>query len=131
MRKMRVYKVNSGHIHLVNSKPKALIVCVMGSASSSGWTQAELGPWVYVTPPVDGIYDFDLIANPPTGTALQVITPIAAATAFPDPPTDIKGIRIHATSNNLEILLDTNSSIDFPDADVKPAGIFPWPDISG
>ena len=127
---MRLYKVNSCQLSVVNSEPKALVIQVMGSASSTGWTRVELGPWVYVTPPADGIYDFDLIGKPPFGMALQVITPVATSTTFPDPPTNFKGVRIHATSNHVESTLDDNSQIEFPDAGIITTGIFPWPGVS-
>jgi len=127
---MRLYKVNSCEVSVVNSEPKTLVIHVMGSASSTGWTQVELGAWVYITPPADGIYDFDLIGKPPFGMALQVITPVATSTTFPDPPENFKGVRIHATSNNLESIIDNKPPIDFPDAGIITSGIFPWPGVS-
>jgi hypothetical protein len=123
----RAYKVNNVHIHLVNSKPTSLIICVIGSVTSSGWSHAELSPWVYISPPADGIYDFDFLATPPTGIALDVITPIAVATAFPKPPVGLKGVRIHASANSLEGLITGNSYLEFPDADVKLLGGDYWP----
>ena len=123
----RLYKVNNVHIHLVNSNPTSLIICVIGSATTSGWSRVELGAWVYITPPADGIYDFDLMAAPPTGIALDVITPVAVATAFPKPPVGLKGVRIHASANKIEALIGDTSRLEFPDAGVKLLGGEYWP----
>lgn len=125
----RVYKVASVQAQIVKSNPPALVVCAIGAVSSSGWKNPALSPWVYIVPPADGIYDFDFVATPPDGISFPVITPIAVADVFLDPPRGLKGVRIHATANNLEALIDHKLAAEFPDAGAKPLGdgTAPWP----
>ena len=126
----KIYKINSAQIHLVKSRPESLIICVIGSVGSSGWENPELSPWVYVSPPADGIYNFDFVATPPTAPSLTVVLPIATAGVFPEPPANMKGVRIHSSSNAIEIMLDANSDLSFPDAGVQllNSGL-PWPGV--
>jgi hypothetical protein len=125
----RVYKVNFAAAYIVASNPKSLVIFALGSVSSSGWTNPELVPWIYIVPPADGIYDFDMEATPPSGINTPVITPIAVGGLFPSPPKGLKGVRIHGTANEVVVLLDKRNEIEFEDAKVKPmgGGNFPWP----
>jgi hypothetical protein len=125
----RVYRILSVDIKLLKSFPPVLAISALGQVSSSGWTNPQLSPWIYITPPADGIYDFDFIATPPTEISLPAFFPIAAVATWPDPPTGLKGVRIHATSNAMEALFCDDCSIDFPDANAKVCGdgVTPWP----
>lgn len=65
-----------------------------------------------MTPPEDGIQDFDFLAIPPEGIVLTVIRPIVAevvATADPlnywGPGKPLRGVRVHAQTGSLEALL--------------------------
>src|SRR3546814_9149510 len=42
-----------------------LIVEVQGLAPTLGWTNVRLDPHVYITPPDDGVQDFDLVGDRP------------------------------------------------------------------
>src|SRR3546814_7919441 len=42
-----------------------LIVEVEGLAPTLGWTNVRLDPHVYITPPDDGVQDFDLVGDRP------------------------------------------------------------------
>lgn len=53
-------------------------------------------------PPQDGIQDIDFTATPPSGYALQIISPIAASVVLPDYPAWLKGVRVHARFNSVE-----------------------------
>ena len=63
----KVYSVE--HIGLAESEAN-LIICASGLTNSSGWGNSGLSPWAYVDTPADGIQDFDLVAEPPTGIVL-------------------------------------------------------------
>lgn len=128
---VKAYKINSVEMRVLNSTPKTLAVFAVASVTSSGWCCPRLVPWVYVAPPVDGVYDFDLVATPPSGIALDVITPIAIADTFAAPPSGFKGVRIHASANAVEALIAGTNAVDFSDAGSKPLwdGDLPWPDI--
>ena len=126
----KALNVEKVSLHIVRTKSDSLAIWAVGSVTSSGWTNARLSPYYYITPPADGIYDFDLEATPPTGIALAVISPIAATLVVPTLPSWLKGVRIHASANNLQALLPGEF------LEIKAGGIsllwdghLPWPDV--
>ncbi|MCR9140364.1 MAG: hypothetical protein NXI27_30655 [Alphaproteobacteria bacterium] len=102
-----VYSVQDVHFHISKSNPPQLIVHAIGMTSTSGWTGGNLLPRQYVTPPSDGIQDFDFVGTPPTGIALQVLTPVGGdgEVILED---WMKGVRVHAKSNNMSVSLSTS-----------------------
>jgi hypothetical protein len=97
----KVFEVTSVSFALTKSLPPGLIIHSTGKVSSSGWSNARLVPYVYLAPPQDGIWDFDLIATPPEKIALTVICPISASEFIEPMPSWCRGVRVHAGSNEM------------------------------
>jgi len=55
--------------------PPKLVIRALGTVPTTGWADGQLEPRPH---PVGGIYEFDFTAVPPTGTALEVLMPMAA-----------------------------------------------------
>jgi hypothetical protein len=98
--------VNTVDLKLLKSFPPQLVITAYGKVSSGGWKDGTLAPRFHVVPPADGIIDYDFIAEPPTGIAIQVILPIVAHTTFTDPPSWLKGVRVHSASNAVVAAFD-------------------------
>jgi hypothetical protein len=98
---------------VLESDPLQLNITAKGNVSSSGWTNPELVPFVYVVPPQDGIYDFDFLAIPPEEVSAPVITPIEVTHRLNPLPSNLKGVRIHATQNNKVAMLDAGAAALF------------------
>lgn len=77
--------------------------------TSTGWTDPQLIPYIYIQPPPDGIYDFDFVAKPPSGISQPVLTDIRASHIVFPFPDDLKGVRVHASNNSVERRLDEDS----------------------
>ena len=107
----KLLKVNNIDLALLKSNPPQLSITVFGSAPTTGWTDARLIPYVYIVPPVDGVYDFDFVGAPPSGPAGEMISPAVAYYIWPEFPHDLKGIRVHASINKEEemVVNDTKS----------------------
>ncbi|TIX62084.1 MAG: hypothetical protein E5V30_33245, partial [Mesorhizobium sp.] len=58
----KIYAVDDIDITLLKSKPPSLYVAAIGRAIASGWNKSELSEYVYLTPPADGVQEFDFIA---------------------------------------------------------------------
>lgn len=52
-----------------------LIVEADGLAPTAGWTNVRLEPHVYITPPDDGVQDFDLVGDRPGGQRRRCARP--------------------------------------------------------
>jgi hypothetical protein len=103
----RIYSVEEVHVEalmVAPERPPAISVSARGLVPTSGWTHPELGPWMYIVPPADGILDLDFIATAPTGIVLQVFSKIGVSSAFPVPGW-IVGVRVHSTTNRIEAML--------------------------
>lgn len=104
----RVYSVDEVHIEaliVIPENPPAIAVSAKGWVNTSGWSHPGLAPWIYITPPKDGILDLDFVATPPTGFALQVFSKIGVVEPFAIPDW-VRGVRIHTSTNSLEALIE-------------------------
>lgn len=98
-----IYKVVHVSVHILQlpGDTPRLEVAAVGDVTSTGWTHPRLSPVFYVTPPADGIWDFEFQADPPHGIAGQVILPVGAL-HLGVAPEWCKGVRVHAASNAIE-----------------------------
>jgi|GEM_PF-3209106 len=76
-------------------------IAAEGVVPTSGWSGFQLSPRYYITPPADGVWDFDFYGDPPSGVAVQVERPAFAATHMMAPPW-CKGVRVHASTNSMD-----------------------------
>jgi hypothetical protein len=73
----------------------SLFLAATGEVPTSGWSGENLSPRYYVSPPQDGIWDFDFTADPPSGIVLDVVLPVNAF-RFGHPADWVRGVRVHA-----------------------------------
>ncbi|GGF56037.1 hypothetical protein GCM10007301_14600 [Azorhizobium oxalatiphilum] len=106
----RILEIRAVHLAVLQSRPTRLSVVAIGEVPTSGWKAPLLEPWFYIAPPEDGIQDFDFTAAPPFGIALEVVTPITAEILLERAPESywgegrpLKGVRVHARANVLEV----------------------------
>ena len=104
-----------------------------GTVNTGGWSDAELAAWSYIRPPADGILDFDLMARMPPDDAIVTMAfeDLSASISGPMPPW-VRGIRIHASTNSTEVLLEAipnQSTLSMLDAGGDPVAdeVLPWP----
>jgi hypothetical protein len=97
-----VYQVDSVRLAILKSNPPQLQIDAEGLTRTGGWTNPELVEIVYVQPPADGIYDYDFVAEPPSGPSTDALTPIAATTIRTSIPDDLKGVRVRSETNSVE-----------------------------
>jgi hypothetical protein len=103
----KVYEIDNARLTVLRTHPPSLSITVEGKTSTPGFTEFHLEHYVYINPPADGIYDADMVATPPAGIALQVITPFEHTEVWEGYPVEhLKGMRIHSGTNNLEAMVD-------------------------
>lgn len=109
-KKVKVYEITAVRLSLIKILPPKLAIEVDAIVPTTGYTDPELVEYVYVHPPLDGIYDFDFYATPPSGPSLDVLSPITAKYLMDPMPGDLKGIKVHASNNSKTALLDAGKS---------------------
>lgn len=96
----KVIKVTEVSLKILKRNPPTLSVTAKGSVSSGGWSNAQLTPFIYIIPPLDGIYEFDFVADEPTDISIQVISEIISQSfIWDDFPANLKGVKIYDSSN--------------------------------
>jgi hypothetical protein len=98
-----VYSVNLVGVDVLESRPPKYHIRACGQATTTGWSNGRLRPIPTKKPPADGIYDFEFIADPPTGIVAEVITPIASHPLLwqPGDGSEVEGVRVIASANSM------------------------------
>lgn len=120
----KIYEVNEVLLQINKTNPPFLSIIAIGTVSSTGWTNSRLVPFIYIAPPKDGIYEFDFVAETPTGTALDVLMPISTAGEWHEYPKDLKGIRVYASSNEKTIMLEGSKELQPHGGGGAPHGLY-------
>ena len=92
------------HVHIIElslNGSRVALITAAGTVTTTGWSDGQLEPYIYVQPPPDGIWDFVFIAEPPSGPAGDVISPIAANYFWLLGSFQLKGVRIHSATNSI------------------------------
>lgn len=82
---------------------KSIEITVTGEVPTSGYKNHVLVRRVYVTPPADGIWEYDMFTCKPGGIVAQVITPVTAKAKWESPPRGLKGIRVFGDKEHKEV----------------------------
>jgi len=101
----KVLEVVRVAVSYLKSNPPQLKIDADGKTNTAGWSNAALIEHIYITPPADGMYEYDFVATPPAGIAAQVVTPISAHTVRHSIPKGMKGVRVIASKNKKEAKL--------------------------
>ncbi len=102
----KVYQIDGVSLTVLRTHPASLSISVEGQTSTPGFTNFHLEHYVYINPPEDGIYNADMVATPPRGVVIQVISPFEHQEVWENYPAEhLKGVRIHGATNDVVIML--------------------------
>lgn len=97
-----IREITGVSISILEKQPPILVVQAAGNVPTGGWSHPKLVRVVYVTEPADGIQDYEFMATPPSGMAIDVITPVQASDSWDNPPKWVKGVRVRSATNSVE-----------------------------
>jgi hypothetical protein len=103
----RIMEIDHAEAHILRIPDpfdSLMSVTAVGKVPTTGWTGIRLSPYFYITPPADGIWDFDFIGDAPSGIVGEVVLPVSAHSVVRHPKW-CKGVRIHAARNTAEARL--------------------------
>lgn len=121
--KSRVFEVTMVTLDIQKTHPLTLVVKAKGLVSSAGWKNGQLAKYIYKQAPVDGIYEFDFIANSPDDEMMlardpEVISDIEAEEfVWKDFPSDLKGVKVYSSNNFITAFTDSGRVENFNSAD--------------
>jgi len=102
-----IYRVDGVELSAANASTRGITITATGSVLEGGWSNPRLIPYVYIQAPPDGIYDFDFVATPAPagGASAQMLTTLTTQYIYDSVPSGLKGVRIHASTNDKLALL--------------------------
>jgi len=104
MSTIKVSKIDSVAVTLIKTNPPSLLITANGHNNDGGYKNIRLEPVVYVTPPADGIWEFEMIADAPAAV-FHIVTPVAAQYEWEKFPAGVKGIKVSGAGNSKVALL--------------------------
>jgi hypothetical protein len=102
----KILEITSVKLAVLESFPPKLRIDALGKVPTPGWSNPRLKPHIHIQAPPDGIYGFDFVAEPPEGSAVEIISPIEVTDVWENTPVGLKGVRIHAVQNSKTALVD-------------------------
>jgi len=103
----KIHSIEKACFSILKRKPAIISIQAFGTVTTSGWAEGKLIPYVYITPPENGIQEFDFIAKRPDGIVMEVLTPIVASYHLEDTKW-LSAFKIYTSTN--EILISLSDS---------------------
>jgi hypothetical protein len=100
-----IHEVERVTITYIKKNPPEYRIDAAGKTRTADWSNPDLSAVVYVQAPLDGIYDYNFVAEPPADVSAEVLSPISAQRAIGKMPKGFRGVRVHSSSNKKEALL--------------------------
>jgi hypothetical protein len=101
-----VLLVSKIEISIIKTNPPGLATRVEGEVGSPGWTGFALDHPIYIAPPPDGIYEAEMVGDPPDAVTAQVKTPFCFEENWVPFPADLKGLRVCCATNSVTAMLE-------------------------
>lgn len=100
-------------VNSYKTQPPLLVISSSAEMPHDGHLRAFLIQRVYVAPPADGIWDFDLIAEYPDNIVFADVLTVAIAEPFSwkNFPQEVKGVRVHGSLNDKTALISEESEV--------------------
>jgi hypothetical protein len=100
----KVNRIDSVKLEILKTNPPTLLITVTGQNLNSNYTSIRLEPFIYVHPPLDGIWEFSMIGEVPPITD-QLITDVGAEYSWRDFPKELKGVKVYGQTNSKTAML--------------------------
>lgn len=98
----KIFKVKSVALEILKSNPPQLAIVARGETRTNGWTNGQLIPRFNPHhPTLDGVYEFDFVAEAPGGISARVISPIEANYIIPQIPGNLKEVVAYSETNSV------------------------------
>jgi len=101
-------------LSILKSNPPQLSITAVGLVPTAKFAYQSLVPYVYITAPLDGIYDFTFISTHESNSGDHqecIVHPVVAYHVLQVIPNSLKGVRVHGSINSSVALLISDSSL--------------------
>ena len=124
METVKVFRAGQLKLEVLKTNPPTLHIAARGENLNNTYQNIRLERIVEVAPPADGIYGFSFVGDiPPRVDTIN--TRVGAEAKWKSFPTDLKGVKIIAASNELTELISSGEH-----AEIKVKDASGWTGIS-
>ncbi|MBI3467766.1 MAG: hypothetical protein HY000_32560 [Planctomycetes bacterium] len=101
-RLQQVPEILSVEAQVLPRNPPTLVVTAVGQTPTTGWTNVQLVRRIYVTPPADGMWEYDLLGVRPTRVAGAALQQFKRRNNWDDYDKSINGIRVYGVGRGVK-----------------------------
>lgn len=104
MQTVKVEFIKSVSASLIKTNLPGLVIIAKGENPNTNYTNIRLEPRVYIAPPANGVWEFDMVGEVPPITD-NIMAEVTAEYQWKNIPKDVKGIKVYALRNDKTIKL--------------------------
>src|ERR1700683_541020 len=98
METLKVNRIDSVSAEILKTNPPSLHIIAKAENTNSNYSNVRLEPRIYITPPADGIWEFDMLGDVPP-IVDTIITKVTAEYDWKNLPKDVKGVKVYSATN--------------------------------
>src|SRR5258708_33573357 len=98
METVKVYQIDNVSAELLEKNPPSLNIIAKAENQNNNYTKTRLEPRVYITPPADVIWEFDMVGYVPPRVD-TIHTNVSATYVWVKFPKNVKGIKVYSATN--------------------------------
>lgn len=106
METKKVHTIESVSLSLIKTNPPSVLITVKAENLNSNYTNIRLEPFIYIHPPLNGVWEFTMVGDVPPITD-NLITRVGATLEW-HAPKDAKGVKVYGETNSKTALLFGN-----------------------
>lgn len=98
-----VYSVEYASLTTLSLNGKRIVlITAYGMVPTAGWSRGRLQPFRYLMPPIDGMWEFLFVADPPLVPTSDVWSHISGSYVWTLGQNEFNGVRVHSATNTVE-----------------------------
>ncbi len=116
METLKVNIIDTVKLQIIKINPPSLLIKVKGENENNNFTNIRLEPFVYITPPADGIWEFSMVGDAPEFVD-HIHTFVEAEYTWQNFPSGVKGIKVYGATNSVTTSLTDKTAHNIPGPD--------------
>jgi len=110
----KINSIDTARLDVLKTLPPKLSIAAIATVGTSGWRKGQLLPRFSNSDiPLNGIYEFDFVADAPDGEVLHVLSRISALYIFSEIPKNFRKAVIYSETNMKELLITSDKLTDW------------------
>lgn len=110
MKTIKVNNIDHVSVTLLGGNASSLEIVAKATNANNNYSNIRLEPHIYITPPQDGIWEFDMVGEVPPITD-GIIDHVAASYKWENFPKKVKGVKVYGNRNSKTTMLPKSKPV--------------------